>query len=634
VEVSCGKELSPEELAERVTLALDLVARLGETLLASHWSEADLETLASGVDASAKVLATKGYVALRQLQWTTARLPGLVVNDRFRRCIEENVARSLRQACYRKQVVEGILASWPEDPWQRTPLEWAALRRLLPEVGKAEIRNRTRQVAAFVNEHHRLPADLIELEPQVRLGRVLLLAAADRQLVRLARAGEDEVVVTVLLPTTAAPSSYREWSWVSIHSVLPPTVPAEAELTTPTLRVVEGRVRLDLPFEERAPRAAIAGHTLALGVDWGIKKFLTASVGRLMDGRVISDGRPLIFDPSGVSVRLGRLRHLRESLAAKIAHLEKLAQGRPAGHAQRTMLETKLEVLEREREAVCARTRQLGRSLAWAGARWLVDQALAHQASVVYIEDLATLEGRGMSSSANARISSTIRGALFEGLRHLAARAGVAVVLVPARGTSAFCPHCGRPLRHVKAPDRLRSGWSWAVCPHCHLSSDRDHAAAERILARGLLSQDAVTRDRSGRAAVESHTDGPVARARRRKRRRERPHGNGRAHTRHPKKRSTRRASATPAEPPVPRRRGVPTIATQVASQRPVGRVPQGGSAVQAPTAFSSGRQRLAHRPRHAALGRGFHHRVYASPVLPRGNWGPRPVSTPLLRIA
>jgi len=38
-------------------------------------------------------------------------------------------------------------------------------------------------------------------------------------------------------------------------------------------------------------------------------------------------------------------------------------------------------------------------------------------------------------------------------VRHLAAESGIAVVTVPARGTSRHCPVCLTVLRHRKAPD-------------------------------------------------------------------------------------------------------------------------------------------------------------------------------------
>lgn len=625
-----GAELRGVELRARVGFALDLGARLGEPLLSAHWNEADLTTLAAGVDAGGMTLAARGYVALRQLGWITEAEKGLVANDRLRRCIEENVARSLRQACHRRRIVGALLQTWPEQPFLRSDGEWEALRQRLPHVSRAEIRNRTRQIAAFAEEHGHLPSGLFELEPEVRLGRVLLLAAADRQLVHLERRG-GELLLTVLLPTTAAPASHRDWSWVEIISRLPPNVPPEADLATPSLRLAGSSLRIDLPFQITVPASRAAGHTRALALDWGTNHVLTGTVGKLVGERVFSDGRPLFYDASGVGVKLGRLRQLGEKLRAKIDRLTPLITGRPQGgdDEQRQMLEERVAVLERERDAVCRRRRNLGHALAWSAARWAVDQAMALGATVIYIEDLATLEGRGMSASVNARVSSTTRGILFDALRHLAAKEGIPVVKVPARGTSALCPHCDHRLRHLKAPDRTRSGWPWAVCPHCGLSCDRDHAASERILARGLLSQQAVVRDRAGTLTVREHQhrDGQVTRARRRRQRRRRPtrQRTPRGHSRWSAADRPRASRAHATRVPAP---------ASAAGQRPAGRVPEDGTPAQAPFTLCGSERGVAHRPRRAPLGRGFHAHVYASPVVHRGDWGPGRVYTAPLRFA
>jgi hypothetical protein len=77
-----------------------------------------------------------------------------------------------------------------------------------------------------------------------------------------------------------------------------------------------------------------------------------------------------------------------------------------------------------------------------------VDQAQALGATAIYLEDLATLEARGRRKS-NAWLSGQIRGTVVAAVRHLAAKAGIATITVPARGTFKLCPRCGKPLRHV-----------------------------------------------------------------------------------------------------------------------------------------------------------------------------------------
>ncbi|MFF4353480.1 zinc ribbon domain-containing protein [Streptomyces sp. NPDC001530] len=87
----------------------------------------------------------------------------------------------------------------------------------------------------------------------------------------------------------------------------------------------------------------------------------------------------------------------------------------------------------------------------------------------------------------------------------------------PALGTSARCPACLHRLGHHPAPDRLAErGWTWAHCTRCGLSLDRDHAAARRIVARGLLAQShTVTERATGTRTIRTTVEGTVRPVRR-----------------------------------------------------------------------------------------------------------------------
>ena len=255
---------------------------------------------------------------------------------------------------------------------------------------------------------------------------------------------------------------------------------------------------------------------MALGFDWGVNTLLTGTLGRLTGKgqtcRVVTDGRPLVFDATTISAALHRLRGHREHLAAKRDHYRALADGLGSPHPARAGHLERARVLEVEHGRVCARIRHLNTALARSAARWAVDQAAALGASVIYLEDLATLEARGHRKG-NARLSGQVRGTLAEAIRHLAAKAQIAVVTVPARGTSKLCPGCLSTLTHHPAPDRLTErGWKWAHCTGCGLSMDRDHAAARRIVSRGLLAQTHTTTDRTtGARTIRTTIEGTVA---------------------------------------------------------------------------------------------------------------------------
>ena len=74
---------------------------------------------------------------------------------------------------------------------------------------------------------------------------------------------------------------YSDWTWVAVPLALPPTVAAGATMHLPTLRAVGGRVLADVAFTQPVPQAKRTGHTVALGIDWGLNTMLSAGAVRL-----------------------------------------------------------------------------------------------------------------------------------------------------------------------------------------------------------------------------------------------------------------------------------------------------------------------------------------------------------------
>jgi Putative transposase DNA-binding domain len=649
-----GEAINARVLAKRVGFLAALTRTMSTSVVAAHWKDGDLGTLRDGAGPDGRTLPSKGWMALRRLGWGADMPEAVHVSDRVRRVAEEAAARALRSAVHRHEILKAILAAWPADPRRPTDAERAALRQRLPQGSShAEVRNRTRQVRAWQAHHGRLPACLCELEAAPQTWGVVLLAAGDKQLVTIERVGPDGAVLRVQLPVTERPTSRSEWAWHAIQVRLPGHVPADADLCVPTLRVTGGRVRVDLPWRRAVPGAPGAGHAVGLGLDWGVNTLLTGTVGKLAatptGTRVVTDGRKLRFDVTGISAKLHRLRGNSETVAARRDHYARLLDGLPATAPERAMLTAKQAILEAEHQRICARIRGLNHALAWAAARWAVDQAWALGATVIYVEDLAMLEARGRRPG-NARLSGQVRGTVVAAIRHLASRQGIATVTVPARGTSKLCPRCGKALHHAPAPDRTREqGWKWAICRSCGLAGDRDHAAAERIVARGLLAQvQVLTEPKTGRQTITTTVEGNVARARRpRRRTRAARHAVDRQLATGPvvsvtpgtHRPARNRPTANPASRSsrrVPDRRAVPAPAAQPAGKRPAGQAPQTRPHRKARAGSGPARDWLicSGRLKRSDTGRGFHRNVTATAVLPLGNYGPaaarpRPLGIP-----
>jgi IS605 OrfB family transposase len=610
IDEKTGETLTTAATAERIAWCAALVQGMANELVAGHWNPASLGSLASGRDAAGKPLPAMAWMALRRLHWATAPPGGITVNDRVARMAQEQAGRILRSACWRDGLTRAVAGTWPADPAKRTPEEWDAVRASAPggeHLPSSVIRARTRQVASYRQDQGRLPAGATELEAPPRVPGMLILAACDRQQAVLERHDTDprRALLRLQLPSRPDPRSYRDWSWVAVSLALPPTVPAAAALHLPTLRTAGGRVLADVTFTMPVPQAKRTGHTVALGIDWGLNTLLSAGACRLNpDGSITALGAGAQYRASGILARQHRLRRQGEALHAKLSHYERLTAERD-GHPSAA----KAAVLQDEASRVADRRSHLNDALAWSAARWAADQAIAAGATVIYVEDLRSMEARSMGRTLNTKLSQTVRGQITERLRHIAAEYGIAVVTVPPRGTSKNCPRCLAPLRHCKAPDRPAApGWKWARCPGCGWQGDRDNGAWQRIAAHGLTHQAKTTTSRdNGTMAVRAVDDRLEARAV------ITPYASGRDRAKSgptPRRSTSRRA---------PRRRAAPSPPPPGGGQRPEGhaaparQLPRAATRDQRVSTTCTEPARPPHRARGAALGAGFHLHVHAT---------------------
>ncbi|MEU5727247.1 hypothetical protein ABZ783_36345, partial [Micromonospora sp. NPDC047738] len=179
-------------------------------------------------------------------------------------------------------------------------------------------------------------------------------------------------------------------------------------------------MRADVAFTHAVPKTRRAGHAVALGVDWGLNTLMSAGALRLQeDGRITALGAGAQFRAAGVLAKQHRLRRHGERLHAKAEQYQRLI-----GDAERHQLVGKHAVLRDEIRHVSERRANLNAALAWAAARWTVDQAIAAGASVIYVEDLRSMESKGMGATLNTRLSQQVRGQIVDRMRHVAAEAG------------------------------------------------------------------------------------------------------------------------------------------------------------------------------------------------------------------
>jgi len=234
-------------------------------------------------------------------------------------------------------------------------------------------------------------------------------------------------------------------------------------LHLPTLRILDGRVYADIAFTHAVPTPRRTGHTVALGVDWGLNTLLSAgALRRDPHRRITALGAGGEFRAGGVLAKQHRLLRLGERLHTKAEHYQRVI-----GTNLQHPLAGKLAVLREEIRHVAQRRTNLNAALAWSAARWVVDQAIAARASVIYVEDLRSMEARGMGRTLNTRLSQQVRSKITDRMRHIAAETGIAVVSVPARNTSRPAP------RRRRAPSPTRPPGQAGKRPEGHAPTDR-----------------------------------------------------------------------------------------------------------------------------------------------------------------
>ncbi|MFD9662038.1 zinc ribbon domain-containing protein [Rhodococcus sp. NPDC059968] len=126
---------------------------------------------------------------------------------------------------------------------------------------------------------------------------------------------------------------------------------------------------------------------------------------------------------------------------------------------------------------------------------------------MIAVEDLTTLEAPGHGRVNNNRAAQSARRQAVAALAHTAAALGIAVVSVPALGSSAQCPGCDEPLARP-------GGYHTAWCPGCRVGGNRDHVAGVNLAKRALVGRGKVTRRRGQFPAVRVAEHAPVRRCR------------------------------------------------------------------------------------------------------------------------
>ncbi|QZS55874.1 zinc ribbon domain-containing protein [Rhodococcus opacus] len=500
VDDATGEPIGLDDVDTRVGWLLDLITAAGAELVSRLWQPATFDVLATGLDRHDRRLPAQGHVAAARLGWNPRYPDGIYVPSRVCRVVTAHVVATLRTLTFRDTAIAALSARF--DP---------ATGAVAPSTESADyvppgfVRGVQRQLAAHARRSGAAPADrlrITDVQGPPQTSAMAQLSAADRQLAQITMT-KRELVLTVKLPTSPAPAGRAQWRRVRLTAAIPAHLHGRAvtDWHLPTLVLDRRGLLWRCAATELVPVNDPKSATVAVGVDWSPSTLGAAAIAAEGPSGLSSDYRGWTYDDRGLGIKLGRLQAEGQMLHRKAARLTRLAATAPP--EVRALLEEKIAVLNEHREAVGVKRGRINRELAFHFARQVTDYAAAADAEMIAVEDLTTLETRDHGRVNNNRAAQSARRRAVAALAHTAAGVGVPVVSVPARGSSAQCPGCDKPLARP-------GGYHTAWCPRCQVGGNRDHLAGVNLAKRALLGRNKVTRRRGRLPAIRVAEHAPV----------------------------------------------------------------------------------------------------------------------------
>ncbi|MEU2003286.1 zinc ribbon domain-containing protein, partial [Rhodococcus sp. NPDC019627] len=488
VDDATGAPIGLDTIDFRVRWLLNLIDAAQSELVFRLWQPATFDALTAGRDSSGRKLPVQGHVAAARLGWHPTYPTGVYVPSRVTRVVTSQAVGTLRTLAYRDTAIGSLSARF--DP---------ATRRLTPPTTAGDYvpAGFARGVARQLTARSRGTGSgggpttclrITDVQGPPRTPVMARLSAADKQLSQITVA-DGVMVLTVKLPTNPVPTGRAHWRRVRLIAAIPPHLQTRAitDWHLPTLVLDHRGLLLRCAATESVPAPDLTSGSTAVGVDWSPSTLGAAAIVTEGPDGLVSDYRGFTYDDRGLGIRLARLQAEGQHLHRKAARLTRLAATAPP--EVRVNLENKIAVLDAHRVAVGVKRGKINRELAVHFARHIVEYAAAAGATVIGVEDLSTLETRGHGRVNNNRAAQSARRKAVDALAHTAAGVGVAVVSVPARGTSALCPGCNDKFSRP-------GGYHRAWCARCKVGGNRDHVAGVNLAKRALLGRRAAVHRR------------------------------------------------------------------------------------------------------------------------------------------
>ena len=486
-----GQHLQLTEVLQRISWLIAIIRPVANDYLKQHFTDTDLDTLYSSEN-----LPSKGHVASAALGWSTSvkdvqNKYKTYIPDRVLRMSREHCIRILRASARRALITKTLLeAADTQAAWQKLTGEHNVY------LTGYEIKNRYNAINNYILKNPSYPTSLIQMENPPVYPDILIAAATDGQWQSKVYDENTRLISwQITLPTNANPQSKKDYTKVTLRFKHPEYIKEFNKICTPTIRLTKNKsgqvqITLDVSYTKDTPKTpskAKRSRSSSIGLDWGVSNLLTAVIAhKSKTGNAIIDSQALYFKPTGIALKLSRLKDENNFLLTKIKRIEKLITTNISS-LEKKRLNVKLETLRVKRTAINNKRKTLNKTLAYAAARWVFDLVKETDAKTVYIEDLKTLTVDKQNKWFGGSVSDTVRGQVFEYLEQLGLKHGVKIISVNPKNTSKNCHKCGKELNFYTHSDLKKEGHHWAHCEGCNYTCDRDYNAAVNIVSKGIL---------------------------------------------------------------------------------------------------------------------------------------------------
>ncbi len=460
----------------------DLVLQASQRLLDQLWSDLWLGILASSKNKAYKVVGEK-HVSL------TCNELQLYLPSRIRRIIAEQVGRILRSQAERKdcyyEVLEVVQTTGVEG--NLDSLVKTVAITLVKFHGKYYKRGIIRQILrTFRRYHYKFGLDFTILTqiPYTQIVKpnihsVVLPYSVDDgfngQVIKIEQS-KQLLTVQLKLPVCHQPLHAKDWQWYEFRLKIPEKIYQRTQSSTsnlhlPSLRYMTLKSGLTLPFLEFAwsnnpeplpPR----NQNRIMATDLGLINLTTSVICEA--GSQISP--PIFWNPDKT------ILHKIEQFYHHISRIQKKLDRYPEqwlGQGKRFQ----------ERDRLYRKLNRYWKELLHLTSNQLLETANRWQCQTLVLEDLRTFEPPKNKRKLSRKLSTWLRGSLFEILIYKAKRAGITVKRVNSSWTSNYCPRCAQKGLKITEPILRKENKKGRFfhCPHCSFTADRDYIAAVNI---------------------------------------------------------------------------------------------------------------------------------------------------------